>query len=83
MDDGRDEVAEAVAKVLNEAGGVDVPHGEHYDALLALILDELSVQLQMYDVDVSPETVAHIAGFIAVEVDYAFTLAPRDFQPLH
>jgi hypothetical protein len=96
MDRQPGDIAKAIEKILDEGGGVDVPHGEHFDDLVALIVDELGVQLQvaiesklvsasryadLSDVVVDPETVTGIAEMIALEVDYMFTLAPRNFQP--
>jgi len=96
MDSGAGGIAKKIEKVMDELGGVDVPHGEHYDELLALIEDELGVGLQvevesklvqasayvdLSSVAVDPKTVAAIAEMIALEVDYMFTLAPRDFRP--
>ena len=96
MDRDPGEIAEVIEKLLDEAGGVDVPHGEHYDDLLALILEELGVQLQVAieskrlasseqadisNVTVDEEMVRDIAEMIALEVDYMFTLAPRSFRP--
>ena len=95
MSDQRGEIAKAIEKLIDEAGGVDVPHGEHYDDLLALIADELGVQLQVEieskrvasgryadisEVAVDPTVVASIAEDIALEVDYMFTLTPRNFR---
>lgn len=79
--DERKKIEENIARVLREAGGVDVPHGEHYEWLLDLIADELSVQLMVSEIAATEDQVAHLAEMIALEVDYAFNLTPRDFRP--
>ncbi len=78
MSDPSEETIERIRNVLDELGGVNVPHGDHYEFLRALILDELSIQLLAAEVAVAPQTVEDIAERIALEVDYVFTLSLRN-----
>lgn len=76
-DDAARQAVDHINRVIEESGGFDVPHGAHFDALLALVVEELGVQLAVEEVAVSEEVVDRISTMIALEIDYAFRLTER------
>ena len=65
--------------VLDEVGGVEVPHGPYFDELVDLITEERDVELGVKLFPSGPDTnaVRSIAEGIALEIDYVFLLSPR------
>jgi hypothetical protein len=79
MDRDSRDLADRVKAVLDEVGGVEVPHGPYFDELVDLITEELDVKLAVKLFNSGPDTdaVRSIAEGIAAEIDYMFSLSPR------
>lgn len=83
MDETGRKVRDAIDAVLRDAGGVDVPQGEHYRRIYEVVLDELEVHLvtAIPELKLAPDVLAEIAHSVALELDWMFSFTPRIFPP--
>jgi hypothetical protein len=82
-----DDDSSRVRRLLNEAlaNSFAVPHGPHFQFLVEVIEEELSVGFAMERLGIpnpepSAEGIRELASMIALEIDYAFELSPRHIE---